>query len=235
MEFPPHHALFRLKPIPIEGYPLHDRASSPLFQGRFAGVLLMKSLRSDDEKSGSSERRCCLSPLPTHSWASLITPPVGLARGPSVRSTERPTGGPATQQRRCRRVISPSWPNLAFPLPIRTLRPPSLPPLPSVRPSVTKPDGPWPASSSRPRDRRTEWMEDEKEEEKEDGAISATGGQGTAEGALDATLLITKLPTLANMGNVAVVSKAGVTGGGRGRAGGIIASLPPPSTKRRRH
>ena len=140
MEFPPHHALFRLKPIPIEGYPLHDRASSPLFQGRFAGVLLMKSLRSDDEKSGSSERRCCLSPLPTHSWASLITPPVGLARGPSVRSTERPTGGPATQQRRCRRVISPSWPNLAFPLPIRTLRPPSLPPLPSVRPSQSRMD-----------------------------------------------------------------------------------------------
>ena len=134
--------LFPLKPIPREGYPLHDRASSPLFQGRFAGVLLMKSLRSDDEKSvdraseRASERRCCLSPLPTHSWASLIPPPVGLARRPSVRSTDRPTGGPATQQRRCRRVISPSWPNLAFPLPIRTLRPPSLPPSASVRPSV---------------------------------------------------------------------------------------------------
>ena len=55
-------------------------------------------------------------------------------------------------------------------------------------------------------------------------------------GALDATLLITKLPTLANMGNVAVC-KAGVTGGGRGRTGGIIASLslslPPPPTRRR--
>ena len=53
------------------------------------------------------------------------------------------------------------------------------------------------------------------------------GNGRTATGALDATLLITKLPTLANMGNVAVVCKAGVTGG---RAASSPPSLPPPPT-----
>ena len=140
MEFPPHHALFRLKPIPIEGYPLHDRASSPLFQGRFAGVLLMKSLRSDDEKSGSSERRCCLSPLPTHSWASLITPPVGLARGPSVRSTDRPEDRPPNSD-----VVAESFPLLGRTWPFLypsapSALPPSLRFRPSVRPSQSRMD-----------------------------------------------------------------------------------------------
>ena len=151
-----------------------------LSQGRFPGVLLMKSLRSDDEKSldrASEEAKVLpfpmveLPPLPTHSWASLITPPGGRVAHPYDRPTDRRTGGHPTT------TLSPSHFPFFAELGLSFTHP-HPPPSLRFRPSVTKPNGPWPASSSRPRDRRAggggeEWMEDEKEE-KEDGAISAT-------------------------------------------------------------
>ena len=201
-----------------------------------AGVLLMKSLRSDDEKSvdRASERaseRAEVLPFPVaNSLVGVIDHPARPVGAWPIRTIGRPNDRPEERPPNSD-VVAESFPLLGRTWPF--LYPSA--PCASVRPSVRH-KAVWTLASIVISTEGRTGMDGRREggEGGEGGWGHFGNGRTKAAGALDATLLITKLPTLANMGNVAVVCKAGVTGGG-GRAASSPASLPPPTTKRRRH
>ena len=139
---------------------------------------------------------------------------------------DRPTGGPEDRPPNSD-VVAESFPLLGRTWPfLYPSAPSALPPSLRFRPSVRHKAGWTLASIVISTEGPTDGMDGRREGGGE-GGWGHFGNGRTATGALDATLLITKLPTLANMGNVAVVCKAGVTGGGRGRAASSPPSLPP--------